>query len=229
MADNEIKREQDFIDRIAVFKKRTTDFFANYENPTGSEDRLEICLIRDGCRAVTQAEEIINRQAERSNALQHYFDECLNDLKKAHAEIEALKTENKQLQSDVITAEQNYKHTKELLEIEKATVKRANERFFKAKKDLEETREKLETLLCEATGGMLSKNTYTAEVMTTQAHEHLLKCCEDERTAAVKEFAERLKEKVESYDVYDGYKITIRFAVEEDTIDNLVKEMVGES
>lgn len=42
---------------------------------------------------------------------------------------------------------------------------------------------------------------------------------------AIKEFAERLKEKVESYDVYDGYKITIRFAVEEDTIDNLVKEM----
>ena len=46
---------------------------------------------------------------------------------------------------------------------------------------------------------------------------------------AIKEFAERLKENVESYDVFDGYKITIRFAVEEDTIDNLVKEMVGDT
>ena len=49
------------------------------------------------------------------------------------------------------------------------------------------------------------------------------------RNEAIKEFAERLKENVESYDVFDGYKITIRFAVEEDTIDNLVKEMVGDT
>lgn len=48
------------------------------------------------------------------------------------------------------------------------------------------------------------------------------------RKRAIEQFAERLKENVESYDVFDGYKITIRFAVEEDTIDNLVKEMVGE-
>ncbi len=61
MTDNEITRGHNSIDRIAVFKKRTTDFFADYENPNGSEDRLEICLIRDGRRAVSQAEEIINR------------------------------------------------------------------------------------------------------------------------------------------------------------------------
>ena len=48
------------------------------------------------------------------------------------------------------------------------------------------------------------------------------------KTEAVKEFAERLKEYVESYDVTTGYKITIVNAVEEETIDNLVKEMVGE-
>ena len=44
----------------------------------------------------------------------------------------------------------------------------------------------------------------------------------------VKEFAERLKEYVESYDVTTGYRVTIVQAVEEETIDNLVKEMVGE-
>lgn len=49
------------------------------------------------------------------------------------------------------------------------------------------------------------------------------------KAEAVKEFAERLKENVESYDVATGYKITIVHAVEEETIDNLVKEMVGES
>lgn len=229
MADNEIKREQDFIDRIAVFKKRTTDFFANYENPTGSEDRLEICLIRDGCRAVTQAEEIINRQAERSNALQYYFDECLNDLIKANAEIEALKTENKQLQSDVIIEKQNYEHIKELRETTLESARKINIRFVKTRAELKETQEKLEALLCEATGGKLSKHSYTAEVMTTQAHEHLLKCCEDERTAAVKEFAER-------YERYLLSQLTtapldkkewINFSLDE--LDNLKKEMVGES
>lgn len=44
------------------------------------------------------------------------------------------------------------------------------------------------------------------------------------KAEAVKEFAERLKEYVESYDVTTGYKITIVNAVEEETIDNLVKE-----
>ena len=50
-----------------------------------------------------------------------------------------------------------------------------------------------------------------------------------ERAEAVKEFAERLKEYVESYDVTTGYRVTIVQAVEEETIDNLVKEMVGEN
>ena len=49
------------------------------------------------------------------------------------------------------------------------------------------------------------------------------------RTEAVKEFAERLKEYVESYDVTTGYKIIIVNAVEEETIDNLVKEMEREN
>ena len=47
------------------------------------------------------------------------------------------------------------------------------------------------------------------------------------KAEAVKEFAEKLKEYVESYDVTTGYRVTIVQAVEEETIDNLVKEMVG--
>ena len=139
MTDNEIKREQpSFEVRAESLKKRTKEFLSTYENPSGSEDRLEICLIREGYRAVLMAEEEINRQKAEIERLEA-------NLKEAFAEIEALKQIN-------------------------------------------------------------------------------LHC----KVESVKEFAERLKEKVESYDVYDGYKITIRFAVEEDTIDNLVKEMVGE-
>ena len=54
------------------------------------------------------------------------------------------------------------------------------------------------------------------------------RCIAKDKAEAVKEFAERLKEYVESYDVTTGYKIIIVNAVEEETIDNLVKETVGE-
>lgn len=61
MTDNEIKREQpSFEVRAESLKKRTKEFFSTYENPNGSEDRLEICLIREGYRAVLMAEEEIN-------------------------------------------------------------------------------------------------------------------------------------------------------------------------
>lgn len=73
--------------------------------------------------------------------------DTLDLINRQKAENEALKTENKQLQSDVIIEKQNYEHIKELLEIEKATVKRANERFFKAKKDLQEANAEIERLV----------------------------------------------------------------------------------
>ena len=75
MTDNEIKREQpSFEVRAESLKKRTKEFFSTYENPSGSEDRLEICLIRDGCRAVSQAEEIINRQKAEKETMQLFID-----------------------------------------------------------------------------------------------------------------------------------------------------------
>ena len=54
------------------------------------------------------------------------------------------------------------------------------------------------------------------------------RCIAKDKAESVKEFAERLKEYVESYDVTTGYRVTIVQAVEEETIDNLVKEMAGE-
>ena len=135
------------------------------------------------------------------------------------AEIEALQMENKQLQSDVITANQYYEHTKEQLEKAIKISQRSNQRFKEAKKELNETQEKLEALLCEATGGMLSKHTYTAEAMITQAHEHLLKCCYDE----VKEFAEGLKKKTYPFPCAVGVEnaVTVR------AINEYVEEYCG--
>ena len=88
MTDNEIKREQpSFEVRAESLKKRTKEFFSTYENPSGSEDRLEICLIRESYRAVLMAEEEINRQKAEIERLEA-------NLKEAFAEIEALKQIN---------------------------------------------------------------------------------------------------------------------------------------
>lgn len=88
MSDNEIKREQpSFEVRAESLKKRTKEFFSTYENPNGSEDRLEICLICEGYRAVLMAEEEINRQQAEIERLEA-------NLKEAFAEIEALKQIN---------------------------------------------------------------------------------------------------------------------------------------
>ena len=62
MPKNEIKREEvTFEIRAESFKEGTKKFFSDYENPSGCEDRLEVCLIREGFRAVSKAEEEINR------------------------------------------------------------------------------------------------------------------------------------------------------------------------
>lgn len=67
---NEIETKIPFEIRAESLKKRTKEFFSTYENPTGSEDRLEICLIREGYRAVLLAEEEINRLKEENTKLQ---------------------------------------------------------------------------------------------------------------------------------------------------------------
>ncbi len=93
MTDNEIKREQpSFEVRAESLKKRTKEFFSTYENPNGSEDRLEICLIREGYRAVLMAEEEINRQKAEIERLEDlnkcYYTSC-QQIAKSNHEIKA--------------------------------------------------------------------------------------------------------------------------------------------
>lgn len=62
MSDNEIKREITFEEEFSCLEKDVKDFFGNYENQSGGEDCIEVCLIRSGYRAAKKAREEINRQ-----------------------------------------------------------------------------------------------------------------------------------------------------------------------
>lgn len=61
----------------------------------GSESVCCACpLITDDsctCTLAKSAIDLINRQKYKVEAYKHYYDECLKDLKKAHAEIDRLK------------------------------------------------------------------------------------------------------------------------------------------
>lgn len=99
MQEKEIVRKQNYINRIEVFKERTDEFFANYENLSGGDECLEVCLIRDGCRAVSQAEKTINRlQAENENYSKNN-QQMTSDILKLYKELEQAKAENERLKN----------------------------------------------------------------------------------------------------------------------------------
>lgn len=186
MTDNGCKREMTFEEERLAFNARLKELLFAEDEYPG--DSLLKSILRDSQRI----------------------------LGKATAEIGTLHMNIINRQSEYVTLNQYYEHTKELLEIEK--------------KELKETQEKLEVLLCEVTGGKLSKHSYTAEVMTREAHERLLKCCEDERTAAVKEFAKELKLEfpIETMN-YSGIGSLYSAEGIHSKIDKIKKERVGES
>ena len=92
------------------------------------------------------------------------------------------------------------------------------------KAEIEELTEKLECLLCHATGSKLSKSTYSLRTMEVAVNDEVQKCCEEAKAEAVKEFAERLKEQMLINLEPDCWIWQV-----EGCIDNLVKEMVGET
>lgn len=122
----------------------------------------------------------------------NFNKDVLDLINRQKAEIEALQKDKKQLESDIIIANNNYEHIKSIWEND----------YQKLSQVIAKWKDKYKRLVIQE---------------------------EDIKAEAVKEFAERLKEYVEPYDVTTGYKIIIVNAVEEETIDNLVKEMVGEN
>lgn len=84
--------------------------------------------------------------------------------------------------------------------------------------ELENKSAALGALLCHATGGKLSKDTYPMPVMGRAVTDYIKDCCTDAENTAVKKFAEKVKEYFNPDNSYD-------FRV---WIDNLVKERIGE-
>lgn len=80
-------------------------------------------------------------------------------------------------------------------------------------------------LLCEVTGGRLSKSYYTLEAMVSAVHDYNEECARYIEIDAIKDFAERLKEK--AYRPCDWWPIL--HVVDVKDIDELVAEMEDEN
>ncbi len=202
MTDNGCKREMTFEEERLAYTARLKELLFAEDEYPG--DSLLKCVLRDSQRI----------------------------LGKASAKIEALQMENKQLQSDVITTNQYYEHTKEQLEKAIKISQRSNQRFIEAKKELEETQEKLECLLCHATGSKLSKSTYPLGTMESAVTDYIEDCCNEAEAEAVKEFAERFENEFPKLEEIYLEKYDEHFVSEDDVIKllcNLVKEKIGES
>ena len=105
MTDSGCKREMTFEEERLTYSAKLKELL--FAEDEYPNDSLLKCVLRDSLRI----------------------------LSKAAVEIGTLRSHILTLQSEVSTITLNYKHTKELWEIEKAKVKRANERFIKAKKN----------------------------------------------------------------------------------------------
>lgn len=113
-------------------------------------------------------------------------------------------------------------------------------------KDCEDVIYKLEYLLCHATGNKFSKHTYPIGDMVSYVNDYIQDCCNEAveeakeavKSEAIKEFAERLKEKLNNLEYHENtdrktvtkaklYHVVnwvMREVVPEE-IDNLVNEM----
>ena len=120
------------------------------------------------------------------------------------------------------------KNALDLINRQKAEIERL-------KKNYEELIYKTECLLCHATGNKFSKYTYTTQEMISFVDDYIQDCCDEvieetkatAKSEAIKEFAERLKEKLQ-WDVEFDNKPVFESDIDKEyvpIIDNLVKEM----
>ena len=94
--------------------------------------------------------------------------------------------------------------------------------FNRKQAEIEELTQKLECLLCHATGSKLSKSTYSLRTMEIAVNDEVQQCCEEVQAEAIKEFAERLKQRLYACPDVNTYAANTH-------INNLVKEMVGDA
>lgn len=106
-------------------------------------------------------------------------------------------------------------------EISAEVIKRQEAEIERLRESHDKTIYKLELLLCYSTGSRLSKHSYELKTMYDAVNDYIQKCCEDAKSEAIKEFAERLKE----------HEFFANFTYRAETqriVDILVGEMVGE-
>lgn len=103
----------------------------------------------------------------------------------------------------------------------KILLKYALDLINRQKAEIDELTEKLECLLCHATGSKLSKSTYSLRTMESAVNDEVQECCEEARAEAIKEFVKKLKEEFASGVFGASYC--------RKKIDKLVKETVGDT
>lgn len=163
---------------------------------------------------------LINRQKEEIEAYKHYYNECLKDLKNAHAEINELKKENFELKDGYFQKRYEETEHQELMGLREAY----------RRVDKESNYFQLEAMNLKEENNELTKK-YTFLVKENNAiSKALFEIDRELRTYsdnAIKEFAKRLKENAASYEVTTAYAEDEEVeAVEVKVINNLVKEMV---
>jgi hypothetical protein len=70
---------------------------------------------------------------------------------------------------------------------------------FVRRKKYDEVVYKLETLLCHATGGKLSKHTYTLQTMESVVTDYVQECCDEASVEGGKNVAEEIIAELEHY------------------------------
>ena len=107
MKSEYIGKQPTFEVRTKSLKERTENFFSTYNNPSGSEDRLEIFLIREGYRAVLLAEEEIKRLKEENAKLQTSIGLTSDKYRVGRIKAETLKEFSERLKKEAFEIEES--------------------------------------------------------------------------------------------------------------------------
>ena len=235
MTDNEITREKTFSEELPYFKERMKEISDNYDNPDGYADVLYLSALSDSNRIVRKAEEEINRQkAEYNNLLEQFriLDCECGRLEKAD---ENQKAEIENLTYTLWGVMHSVDKWLDGTELEQDELNRAVTMREKTLRIVEEKQAEIERLekieieiddFCRRLCRMRMLNG-----SAIASYEDLQNYIQEEKSEVVKEFADRLKNKIKTecnpygkptFD-YDTSIAIMRY------VDNLVKGMVGEN
>ena len=206
MTDNEITREKTFSEELPYFKERIKEVFDNYDNLNGNEDPLYIAVLRDSKRIVRKAEEEITRQQAEIERLKELCDNIRTD--KSFLSNEITKYHKELLKSKVFKYVRNPNRIYTITDFQDGEILL----FY----DYPEKPNALASGHYKFQGKDDIRLLHISEVKELSY--------EEIKSEAVKEFAERLKEKSEIVHLF-SVRTGDHYMVDIDDIDSLVKEM----